>query len=324
MTGYNLKIKYDERQLIYIIKAFAIISVIIAHVSSTINNLNLFFANLGTLGVVQFFILSGYLFGKSNDSFKVFLSKKKSIILPWLISGFALYLLTQFWGSEVESIGGYKFLLYLLGVNSYLYYLTMLIICYFLFFRSKNNFILIISIIITIFSIYLTAYNKITFISPYVNPLNWIGFFTFGVIIRKNWSIYHLFFLAKKYIIFIFCIFMLCLILSVLSNKAYYWTSLSIPLEISGGSLVLILAHYTLSNKLLKFIGKQSFSIYLLHMPLAGLSNTIFDQILNWYNPIIKASFVLIIIVLLLYIVNKIASFNKKIFRFFYYCIGFR
>jgi len=140
-----------ERRSIYLIKAYAIITVICAHTSITPKGVSpyigLILSNIGTIGVVIFFVLSGYLFFDNQDKFLKFLVKKKQIIIPWIFCGVLVYIVTQFGGSQSEELSIKNMFLYLVGWYSSLYYLSILLVSYLVFFKlKKSNIILIVSI----------------------------------------------------------------------------------------------------------------------------------------------------------------------------------
>ena len=98
----------NKRKLIYSLKAFAILSVICAHtanVSKSDSFSNMIAGNIlqsfGSIGVVIFFIISGFLFAGSNYSVIEFFKRRLiTILLPWMVTGTFIYFYVAFRKSE--------------------------------------------------------------------------------------------------------------------------------------------------------------------------------------------------------------------------------
>ena len=72
-----------ERQYIYVIKIFAIISIVSAHLTSIPDNSNKYniissfiLQNIGNIGVPIFYLISGYLFFYNKHDLRISLIKK--------------------------------------------------------------------------------------------------------------------------------------------------------------------------------------------------------------------------------------------------------
>ncbi len=79
---------FHEKNYIFIIKAFAIISVVMAHVSTVSQDTNVFnkfseliLNSLGSIGVGTFLLISGYLFCYNNKTFFNFMKSKITSII---------------------------------------------------------------------------------------------------------------------------------------------------------------------------------------------------------------------------------------------------
>lgn len=143
----NNRYNYDEREYIYILKFFAIFSVVCAHSTSRIENLrginyiiSSVFSSIGSIGVPIFFIISGYLFNKSKKKILPFFKGKiRTIFMPWIICE------TVVWFYVVIRKGGISlvsWLNFMVGVRHSTYYLTVLIIFY-IFISKITTFFLV-------------------------------------------------------------------------------------------------------------------------------------------------------------------------------------
>ena len=134
------------------------------------------------------FIVSGYYFNPQKYvTIKRFIkSKYTSIILPWFVAGTWDFLRAKIITGEPVAI--LEWLKFIIGHNSYLYYLTILMICYLVYFypikHNKIAITAIISILITIVSQQLTAWGifdiKRIYLTNYLNIFNWVGYFSLG------------------------------------------------------------------------------------------------------------------------------------------------
>ena len=182
----NLKPGIDESNFFYILKGFAIISVIIAHTAVLNSNYIKFdnsilslFGSFGLLGVPCFFLAAGYFYFNSNKSFKgLVLNKLNSIILPWIFCGTIVYLISSFFGSKNNSISAYSYIMFIIGYGSLFYFLPNLLFFYLVFFSIKQMIIILIVPVIFINIASILALNDI--FNPYLNPLNFISFLQQG------------------------------------------------------------------------------------------------------------------------------------------------
>lgn len=183
----------EKNEVIYYIKGLAIISVIAAHCNAISEEgskfaqiSSLLLQNIGTWGVICFFVISGYLFHVSSS--KIFFMKKlKYICVPWVISATCVYLYVYLRKPPVTLLSWINFVV---GNGSYLYYLTVLMMFYVIFFAFPfmcTEVAFIICELATAVSV-LWFYN-IGGVNPYLNPLNWIGYFTLGMQMRKHQNI---------------------------------------------------------------------------------------------------------------------------------------
>lgn len=303
------------RNFISTIKGLAIISVIYAHVNISVNDWTAVILNevrFGQWGVVTFLFMSGCFFAKNRDTFIQYWDKRLyNIIIPWLFCGSLVYLIVSFAGSVSSDLSIRGLFLYLLGYNTYLYYLTALVICYLLFFSYKNNkYVLLGAIAINIISVYMTVSGLLPNIQPYVNPFNWIGYFAVGMMYYPK-EISELSQMIRTRIAWILSILAILSSIGAFFDKAgfTYWTYLSIPIQIIGMLLIIGMADTTkVKNGIMQYVGQKSFSIYLLHMPVAGLMNIVFNRTCLIGENIIKAVLVLVITTSIIYAIDQISK----------------
>ncbi len=258
-------------------RLIAIISVITAHTSFNINNPVLYnlIKRFSSIGVIVFIIVSGYYFNPQKYvTVKKFVkSKITTIILPWIFLGTLVFLESKIvMGDEIGFWIWFKFLI---GHNSYLYYLTVLMLCYLIYFypvkHNKITITVIISFLITIISQQLTAWGilavKSIYLTNYLNIFNWVGYFGLGLWL-KNIDVYKLLTLFKKYIIAIIALWMGIFIMAYyLDNTTGYFSLFAIPLQVLGAIIVFGISSFDVLNcKLTRYISKISFCVYLLHM----------------------------------------------------------
>lgn len=128
-----------ESQAIWIMKAFAILTVIAAHVNQIIDQsffslmVTRIWKLLANIGVPAFLIMSGYLAGSSVKWNK----KWKSLILPWMICGSVTFLINCLWLRELGRNPEDFFTLqtwgkWVIGYKTWYYYLPVQLILFLL------------------------------------------------------------------------------------------------------------------------------------------------------------------------------------------------
>lgn len=309
----------SEREYIYILKGFATISIVSAHcakVGNQTNNLNILFSwilnQVGSIGVGIFFLISGYLFYKDNNTFINFFKKKiRTIFIPWIVTGTLVYIYIYLRKYSLEISTWIKFLL---GDGSYLYYLTLLMIFYIGFFYKKDN-INILKGIIFIFtiSIIITANGILDGINPYLNPFNFIGYFSIGLLISKKYSLLEIGYKLNKYKFLLLVLYIAGLsIVRVLKISTGYWGHSTLVIQPIAILLIFSLQNSKFKlNKGLIYIGRNSFAIYLLHMPFAGIIANIFTRLNLWIITLLRPLIVIMITIIFI----KLCNIIDKIFR---------
>lgn len=305
----------------FVIKAMAIFMVICAHCPYDITgSLSTFLNNLGVMGVPIFFLLSGYFYHIKKYSFAKMIKKKLfGIIIPWFICGFIVYFYIVF------RKGGFNFLSmieYVLGYGSYLYYLSILMMFFIIFYFVKDRKWLLLSfcLLFLINTVIQTILQNV-YTYPYLNPLNWIGWFSVGVYAQSYINVPKTLERIEKIRCFWISLGLFVFLATIIFDYRFtYWTIDFVVFE-----AIMIIATIALSttkifrNSLFVDIGKKSFSIYLLHMPIVGLTNLF---CVHWIVYIVRPFFVLFMIYMLIYLYNIIA--NKKNMTWMKILIGLR
>lgn len=293
--------KINKSNTIYIMKGFAIFSVLCAHTSIVPREssvmckiLSEIMNEIGAVGVGVFFVISGYLFyfwQLNNVSFKSFIIKKiKYILVPWVVSATLVYFYVA-----VRKGGSLKeFILLLVGYESSYWYLSILFVLYIVFYiltRAKHKTFCVVGMIcMSIVSVCMRVVGIIPAdaIGVYLNVFNWSAFFAVGVIIQSK-SIKFLNSILCCVSICIICILSLALCERYFGQKFSYFAHYYIGVE-----LIIVLAVYSVSellarkdtivSKILIYVGRISFSLYLYHQLIwAGFIVNITNRYDKWY-----------------------------------------
>jgi fucose 4-O-acetylase-like acetyltransferase len=280
----------------FLLKAMAIFCVICAHCPyDTQSFLSCILNNLGVIGVPIFFFVAGFFYHAKKYSAKDLLTKKlKTLLLPWIICGLIVYLYVALRkGGDILAM-----INFVIGNGSYLYYMTILFLFYILFFFIKDNKWGILSMAI-VSLLWMTAqgvYNPLLeIIYPYLNPLNWLLYFALGVYFQYYFKAEKALDFVERYKwVFIGVGLIAFIIPNVLQYKFTYWKLLFPVFEIACfmGMLALSTVKW-MQNKVFLDIGKNSFSIYLLHMPIVGITNLV---LIHYLVYCIRPFFVLAVI----------------------------
>lgn len=301
-----------ESKALYVLKAFSIFSVITAHVniilkSNIFSNLMTAFWNLfGTIGVFCFFLLGGFFYRREEkDSGKYWKKKFFTLILPWLLCATLTYAIAVLSTRQISALG---YLKWVLGSGSLYYYVPVFLIFLLIFkYFYKHNWCLIICIVVNLASLLIYAFDidycsAIPFLTKYLNPLNWIGFFALGILVRKyrwdriiikNWWI---FCIAAVSLIALFIVMWKFNIDSYFHIVTPFWACVSYILLLG---LAYLMADYKIAIPFVS-MGRWSYGVYLLHMQIVQFIisrfpiNTIFVTV----NPIF--CFVLMYVLMLI------------------------
>ena len=277
---------YDAKvsSMLRVSRFFAIISIVSAHITS-LSEYKVWsdiYAKIGSTGVICFLFIAGYYYKKYD--FAVLVKKKfVSVIIPWLFCGTVAYFFPYIISSRLSEISAVKYFEWLIGYKTYLYYVTVILLC-FLIFYSHSKTVIILSLIITPVSVWLTSVKALEpltaklHITEYLNVFNWIGFFGLGMLVREIPSEKFYSFIKKTRLAVIpaWCvIFALSVALNV---KFGYFGLKGIAFELISVWFVFCLSSFEVFNiKPVRFISDASYPVYLLHMSVMLLVSRVYD-----------------------------------------------
>ena len=292
----------ERSKQIYVGKVFAILSVICAHMTLTIDKGQIgwlsdkLIAVYGKIGVAFFYLTAGYYYYRKKGDTIVFWKKKlKGIILPWILCSVLTYIFNIILLNEKYSIIGQ--LKWTMGYMTWYYFIPVLLFCFIWFSSSIRIYWIYLTIFISIVSNILTIIGILgvtQWCTPYTNPFNWLLFFALGIFGKKHEQLLTKIF-SKKYIGIMGCVGFISLYgLWIWYNaKISYWNFFSLVFEILGCLVILYGAWYFRKIAFLQRIGKNTLFIYLVHMQIAGIINTRLPQ--NAFFYFVKPIIVLII-----------------------------
>lgn len=313
------KITDSDSRSFYVIKAFAMLSVIAAHLNNPINDSGIltkavtnFWAAFSTVGVVSFFIMSGFFYHReAGDTIRFWNKKLKFAVFPWVIFSAATYTLSCFVTKKCSVFGYIK---WMLGFGAWYYYMTVLILMYIIFkFIGQNDFLLWLCMIINFVAIIFTTFHSepiLPFITNFLNIFHWIGFFALGVLIRKYRFDRKL--LKSKIPLFVCVGLFLIDCILIPKIKVYtYFHIFSLQYELTFFVILLYLGYYISSLKSkwvcgLVFIGKNTLFIYLTHMQVVQFIVNRFPN--NLIKYIVSPFFGLLIMVVITFAIKFIAE----------------
>lgn len=262
---------------------------------------------LGVIGVPIFFILSGFLFKRSDKTScsQFWRKKSQSIMIPWLICGIVTFLFSVLLGAEISVINVVK---WILGVHTWYYYLPMLFACYLLFSIFHSTAWLFVSVGISCISLTITQLRiwKMPFpITDYLNVLNWMGFFAIGIIFRR---FYREGIISRFQVILSAILFLVTGVLYVfLPIEKTYWNTYLVVFALCAFFFIYCISYVLSDIRVLRDIGKKSYFIYLIHMQIAGIICTKFPLPLSSdIQTIIKPIIAWVVVYGLVLVLEKI------------------
>ncbi|CAM4308967.1 acyltransferase family protein [Flavobacterium terrigena] len=293
------KDKIETNAVLNVARSFAIISVIMAHSRSlSYDYLSVFTERIGAVGVVTFLIISGYYYNVEKYGRTLFFKNKiKTIIVPWVFTGTLLYLI----GLKFNFL---DWLLWIIGYKTYLYYLSVLLSCYFIFSFFKLLQFLYFSVIITLVSLLLTSFGlidsfwKICFPNfifyNYFNIFNWIGFFAIGILLKNKMEIL-IETVSSKWLILLF--FYICFVIVsvyIEPKNGGYFSSLAFFTDLFGFVLILALSTRKIfHNAIVYKVSELSFAIYLTQFLVFPFRKFFFNHpIMEFINPLVLLSLI--------------------------------
>lgn len=213
-----------------------------------------------------------------KKTIEYFYSKIKTLLIPWFCSGTLVYFYVKLrkGGISIVSLLGW-----LIGYHTYLYFMTILCFCIILCWNIRKNkrLLYIITIFDCVIFVLLNYFcNDVKIINSlsYLNPINFLMYYSAGVLLASINS--------QKQLGLICVVLFLSIIISIslLKIKISYFKWYFFMLEFWVIYLVIntsfIIIEWSKIANVLIPIGKVSFSVYLFHMPIAGIIANIFNH----------------------------------------------
>ena len=310
---------------IYTLKAFAIFGVVCAHgtgvpdyFSPVCQMISLIIREIGAIGVGIFFFISGFLFERGSSkkqSFRIFIKNKVLTIgVPWVVSATLVYL-------YVALRKGGNLLEYILSVAGYLssyWYMHVLIVLYLIFYAAFHYRVekhacygFMIAAVVSVL-LRATGIIEENAIGVYLNSMNWGIFFSMGILTSPYFE--NLLNIAKRIRPYLLMAGITIILLLGISGYGFsYYKSCYIPLELFFIFCAISAAEWLKESAMLKYIGKQSFAIYLYgELPWAGLTANICNRFDHWSLVLIRPFIVLGMTSLTLWGGMQLAKLVKK------------
>ncbi|MBQ9735286.1 MAG: acyltransferase [Clostridia bacterium] len=309
-------------------RIWCLLSIVAAHVSYPATFAETFWSRLGTVGVPLFLFMAGYFFVPSRFESVWQLIKKKSLTIgvPWLCLGSLTWLYNAIQSSLFRSVEGY--FNWMLGNGSYLYYIPVILLCFLLFYKAPKG-VLYLALLINVLSVVLTAAGLLDFavsflgINHYLNVFNWLGFFTFGMLVQQVDDEKLLVFLRKTKWASIGLFLLTFIGLLLFQNVPFYYFSyFAIPYELLGGWAILSLSTFSLTK--ISFFARlsgSSFGIYLVHMIFIGL----LDRWLGFFEITrLLLPFVIVAVCFLFFLIGRLFSRRIRLEKAYALVTGIR
>lgn len=318
-----------------IAKAIALLSIVTAHTSFQTCGpvLSALISRFSSMGVIVFIVSSGFYFSpdKSIDLFEFLKHKIRTLFVPWFVCGSIVYLEARI--AMSKSFLPMEYIEFLVGKNSYLYYMTVLTIIYvLLYYPVKNGYITVLfaMMVATSVSQILTANRVIDVtilgITDYLNIFNWIGYFCIGVIINKYTNVARLLKTIQRLLPFLILCWLGVFWLAMRANDSTgYFSRFAIPLQLLSTSIFFGVSSLKfMHRKWLILVADYSYFVYLVHMAVIPIVYKCFGgiYILNLFAPVITIVMIVLPVKLIEKYICKIN--NRKINVWFYTLSGIR
>ncbi len=300
---------------IWKMKAWAVLFIICAHCGGATANASFatvtassMLTGFGSLGVPIFFFLAGYVFHYSG--FLPWLERKiTGVLVPWLVCGTLVYFYVTLrkGGISLASLAQW-----LMGVQTYLWYLPVMVVLWlvgiliFLGVKKRLWSVSVAAIVCGCLSVAVLCLEMLDVIhlQPYLSLFRWLWLFALGLIARQ----YQFLDKLPGGIYGAPILIVILLFLALAGVQVTYWAHtfyLLAPIAI-----LLVALGAVPSENGLEYIGKVSFSTYLLHMPIAGLVANLCNRVADPTGilMIVRPVLVLLITVSAIWIVQKIGK----------------
>lgn len=305
------KIDSKNSYQIWILKIFAIFTIFFAHMPLSDATLTLsphfswlarLYSFLGMIGVPIFMFLSGYLYKKGS-------LKKRAIalLIPLLIWGSLTYL-AHIAKEGIGSFSMISYLLWLVGSNCYLYFVTILFLIIVLYHFYENDYIYILlgTVCIGLYEFHLLHYSYP--LTPYINPFNFIIYFALGHLVRQN-NLWRKISNGNALIGYLSAVIIACIFYAKdFWIHVWYFDLISVLVNI----LVIFACINLIGNKgynkhnFIILLGKCTYVIYLCHMPIATTLNKVIPNYFYGLSESLKVIIAFSVVVVGVLLLRKI------------------
>lgn len=315
----------QNRNIIWIAKGIAVIAIVACHCchvnenASFLNEVSYAIMNFWMrLGVPVFYFFAGY-FMKNDGSYIEFWKKKTiTIIVPWIVTGTMVWLYIVLRKGGLTLAGWFN---YVLLRKSYLYFLTDLITFYLLTWcvRGKKAIRIALGVLIVLLMINgVYTLKMVGFLGKYISLFNYVIFLT-GKAVGDTGNLF-----CKNDKVGVIGIFVWVILhfweVNILHDAN---VSVSIVISLLGISSIIFIAKWMCKTRIgdvLNNLGKASFSIYLLHMPVAGVIANLLNRS-EWFAPLTIFRPIIVIFITMFFIRLYLRLFPKNVFKVL---IGYR
>lgn len=283
----NVAYKEKERTIITRTRAVAVFLIVLAHCNAappntsqlTMKMIDLC-SSISFFGVWMFFILGGYLLKYEKRTFLSMLSRRvKRIVVPWLFTGLLVYTYTNVRHGGISLMSLIQFIV---GYGSYLWYMAVYIVLLVLFSAMRKikwgSYLLVVLAVIMELSGIQYHYAGTDYKLYYFLVGAWPIAFGIGYLINQNNWGKSIFAHVEKYGGLWFAAAFIAAVAVFLGfGRWYYWSKCYLPLcvAVTPAVMGLVLVLGKVLGSVMDEIGRMSFSIYLLHMPMAGIVSNI-------------------------------------------------
>lgn len=275
---------------------------------------------VGTLGVPIFYVCAGFLFKRKNTFIEFWKNKFRKIIIPWMFCSLVVWFYHFIQGDDLDI---FKFMF---GFHSFYWYMPVLIIYFLLFYYIENKWLLSAILLISI-SYHILAYDfglftNIKSIAVIGSTLQFMPYFLMGFLLQsKKLELRMHGLLLNRISYLVACLFVCGIIAWHYTIHGYirYDSPLFFLLTLAVMVLVYNIANYIQCGFCYKKrfiqIGKDSYTIYLLHSPLAGIfSNILSRNIITAHMILLYPIWIILIIEFGLSVLKRILKDKKSFF----------
>lgn len=256
---------------VWYMRFFAVVAIICAHTPYAKDTLApefviRFIDSFSNSGVAIFFFVSGIYYRSCGIKNRV--QKLFSLVIPWVLFGSITYIIGNLQNSSI-----YTYIKWILGFGSYLWFMVVYVVILLLaeiIGLEKRIVLQYVLLVITIASRVLVSVVETKAEFAFVNPLNWVGFFTFGLIFSdlmknkpRNPQSLKLMFLCTLLII------SLLVVDICLESKLGYFGITSVFSQFLWIFLIMSISYFLSDFKTIFVrVGKNSLPIYLIHVSI--------------------------------------------------------